>query len=89
MKELESLKKEFERLEIQIAVVREKLTALQVDQHNHHELRTGDSVVYCKTPKRVGEVYKVTKFRVGVVFENGELRFYKRKNLKKVERKNE
>ena len=84
MTDYKTLEKEIRNLEKQIAVVKKKFKRLQLDdvKSDRGALKEGDLVSYYKSPGRKGRVYKVTKFRVGVLYSNGELVYYKEKNLK-------
>lgn len=84
MKPLKELESEVKHLESQIRRLREEFDRLRViDEGAKSDLEINDIVVYTKTQER-GKVYSITKCRIGVLFGSGKLRYYKKKNLKKL-----
>jgi hypothetical protein len=83
MKSIEKLGSEIKSLEKQLSWLRKDFEQLRVsNQEATDNLKIGDAVTYCKEPDEKGRVYKITKFRVAVLFESGKLGYYnKRKNL--------
>lgn len=86
MKSIEKLDSEIKNLEKHLSRLRKDFEQLRVsNQEAIDDLKTGDVVAYCKKPDEKGRVYKITKYRVAVLFESGKLRYYKRKNLTKIQ----
>lgn len=84
MKSLKELESEVKHLESQIKRLRKEFDRLRViNEGAKSDLEISDTVVYTKTQER-GKIYSITKYRIGVLFESGKLRYYKKKNLKKL-----
>jgi hypothetical protein len=86
MKALKELEAEVKSLKSQVKRLKEEFQQLHITRQEaaRSDLKVGDSVIYHHTQER-GKVHVKTKCRVGVLFNSGKIRYYKEKNLTKVE----
>ena len=86
MKTVEKIEEDIKSLEKQLSRLKREFEELRITSKESTEnLKVGDTVTRRRSPKERGKVYKITRFRVAVLFENGKLAYYKGKNLVKAE----